>query len=212
MRTGVIDYNAGNLQSVLNALKAVGREAHLVTCPAETADLDAVIFPGQGHFGDCATNLRNAGLWDFVRDWVAADKPFFGICVGYQLLFEGSEESPGIPGLGAFPGQVVRFPQSPGLKVPHMGWNTATVSDPSDPFWQGIPAAPHFYFVHSYFPVPVNPQIAGCNTTYGETNFASGLVSGNIVATQFHPEKSQSLGLRLLDNFFTRAALQTTAS
>ncbi|CAN5210155.1 imidazole glycerol phosphate synthase subunit HisH [soil metagenome] len=204
MLTGIIDYGGGNLRSVTNAVAALGRPWRLVSSPGDTPGLDALIFPGQGSFGDSVRNLQAAGLWDFVAGWVAADRPFLGICLGYQILFDGGEESPGVAGLGVFPGQVVRFQDAPGLKIPHMGWNLVSPTDPTDPLWAGIPADPYFYFVHSYYPAPADPSLAGATTAYG-IRFASAIVRGNTVATQFHPEKSQSLGLKLLANFFARA-------
>ncbi len=212
MLTGIIDYGGGNLRSVVNAVEAIGRPCRLVASPDDTGDLDALIFPGQGSFGDSVKNLKAVGLWEFVTGWVADDRPFLGICLGYQILFDGGEESPGIAGLGVFPGQVVRFREEPGLKIPHMGWNRVVPADPTDPIWAGIPEEAYFYFVHSYYPAPDDPSISGATTYYG-LPFASAIIHGNTVATQFHPEKSQALGLRLLGNFFTRAeaALATTS-
>jgi imidazole glycerol phosphate synthase glutamine amidotransferase subunit len=205
MPTGIIDYGGGNLRSVTNALRALGEPCQLVSDPAHTRGLDTLVFPGQGHFGDSARQLRRSGLWDFVHGWVRDDRPFLGICLGYQLLFEGSEESPDVEGLGLVPGRVVRFPPAAetGLKVPHMGWNAAQPRDPGDPLWEGMPAEPYFYFVHSYFPDVADPDLVACTTAYGQ-RFASGIARGNLVAVQFHPEKSQALGLGLLANFFTR--------
>jgi len=203
MLTGIIDYRAGNLQSVVNALKAVGRECRMVSAPEHAEDLEALVFPGQGSFGDSVKNLRATGLWEYVLDWVKNDRPYLGICLGYQLLFEESEEEPGVSGLAAIPGKVTRFPNSD-LKIPHMGWNAVEPSDPADPLWKGIPPGSHFYFVHSYYPEPAGTGQSGCTTSYG-CRFHSGIVSGNVVAVQFHPEKSQQAGLRLLENFFRRA-------
>jgi glutamine amidotransferase len=190
--TGIIDYGAGNLRSVANAVQALGIEPRLVASPADLAGLTHLILPGVGE-------LEKRGLTGPIRDWVAAGKPYFGICLGYQILFDGSVETPGVKGLGIFPGQVVRFNED-GRKIPHMGWNAAAPVDPADPLWSGLGAAPYFYFVHSYFPVPADPAIVAMTTDYGQT-FASAIRSGNVVGCQFHPEKSQQAGLHLLANF-----------
>jgi glutamine amidotransferase len=197
--TGIIDYGAGNLRSVANAVQALGIEPRLVASPADLAGLTHLILPGVGSFGDCMGELEKRGLTGPIRDWVAAGKPYFGICLGYQILFDGSVETPGVKGLGIFPGQVVRFNED-GRKIPHMGWNAAAPVDPADPLWSGLGAAPYFYFVHSYFPVPADPAIVAMTTDYGQT-FASAIRSGNVVGCQFHPEKSQQAGLHLLANF-----------
>lgn len=199
-RIGVVDYGGGNLQNVLNALRFLGTEGRLVKCPGEFEGLDQVIFPGVGAFGDSMTQIDRRDLRAPILDWLEADKPFFAICVGYQVLFEESEESPGSRGLGFFKGPVVRFPSGSGLKVPHMGWNTVRVSDQSDPIWAGLPPAPHLYFVHSYYPKPDSSRIVAATTEYG-VEFAAAARQGSLFACQFHPERSQSAGLRLLKNF-----------
>jgi len=197
---GIIDYGAGNLRSVANAVQALGIEPRLVAKPADMEeDLSHLILPGVGAFGDCMGELDKRGLTGPVRDWVLAGKPYFGICLGYQILFEESEEMPGIRGLGIFPGKVKRFTED-GRKIPHMGWNSAVPADPSDAMWEGLGEEPYFYFVHSYFPEPADLSIVAMRTEYGE-NFASAIRSGAVVATQFHPEKSQQAGLMLLGNF-----------
>ncbi len=199
MKLGVIDYGAGNLRSVLNTFVATGAQGHLVRTPEEAAGVTHLVLPGVGAFGDCADKLRLQGMDAFIRGWIAADKPFLGICVGYQVLFESGEESPGVPGLGIFKGRVVRFPNGD-LKVPHMGWNPLKLSNPSDPIWRGMGAEPYFYFVHSFYPVPEDESTVAASCDYG-VRFAAAVRRGNLVATQFHPEKSQRLGLRLLENF-----------
>ena len=145
-------------------------------------------------------NMESRGLVEPLKDWLQADRPFFGICIGYQLLFESSEESPGTPGLGILEGQVGRFPTQSNLKVPHMGWNTATPRQTETPHWKGLGTNPYFYFVHSYFPQPKDPSVIASTTDYGG-EFASAVKRGNLFATQFHPEKSQHTGLQLLKNF-----------
>jgi glutamine amidotransferase len=201
---GIVDYGGGNIQSVRNAMAACDAEFVEISRPDQLADVTALIFPGQGAFGDSMQALQERGLVEPLREWLRADKPFFGICIGYQVLFESSEEEPGVEGLGVFAGQVVKFPSIPGLKIPHMGWNTAHVAHPEQPIWQDLGADPFFYFVHSYYPQPVDDDLIATRTTYGPVNFASSIQRGNVLATQFHPEKSQANGLRLLQNFVTQ--------
>lgn len=200
-KLGIIDYGAGNLQSVRNTLAAAGFTGRLVRRPQDFEDLTHLILPGVGAFGDCARQLRAQGLEEGIRAWTEADKPFLGICIGYQILFEEGEESPGVRGLGILKGKVVRFPAGE-LKVPHMGWNNLSLKTPDAPLWQGLGADPFFYFVHSYYPVPAESELIAASCTYGVT-FAAAIRRGNLVATQFHPEKSQQLGLRLLSNFMS---------
>ena len=198
-RIGVVDYGSGNLRSVCKAFEASGASTVLVSEASQMNGLDAVVVPGVGSFGDCAANLRATGLWDPLREWIAAGRPYFGICLGYQLLFESSEESPGVTGLGVFPGKVVRFADR-GLKVPHMGWNS--VSNLSGPLFQNLPEDVAFYFVHSFFPAPDDPGLASSTCEYGEP-FAASISCGPLHATQFHPEKSQGAGLAVLRNFLS---------
>ena len=199
MITGIIDYGAGNLRSVHKAVETLGFEARRITGPAEVAEVDALILPGVGAFGDCLRHLGEQGLVESLRAWILEDRPYFGICLGYQILFASSEESPATPGLSVFPGEVVRFPAGD-WKVPHMGWNEIQFTDATDPLWTGLPARPHVYFVHSYYPRPADGSIIASTCDYG-LKFASSIRKGNIVATQFHPEKSQKLGLAILRNF-----------
>ena len=196
----VIDYGAGNLLSVANALRRLGAAPRIAESPDRIAASSThLILPGVGSFGDCMGELERRGFPGTIRDWIAADRPFLGICLGYQLLFEGSDESPDVPGLGVFPGRVVRFRES-NLKIPHMGWNSALPARSEDPLWTGLGEEPYFYFVHSYFPRPADPELVATRTEYGET-FASSIRRGALLATQFHPEKSQTAGLALLRNF-----------
>ena len=199
MSTGIIDYGAGNLRSVANAVHALGIEPRLVSKASDLDGVSHLILPGVGAFGDCMAELTKRDLIAPVREWAKAGKPYFGICLGYQILFEGSEEAGGTEGLGVFPGSVRRFRED-GRKIPHMGWNAALPVHPEDAMWEGLGAAPYFYFVHSYFPEPADPGIVAMRTEYGET-FASAIRSGAVMGTQFHPEKSQQAGLRLLGNF-----------
>lgn len=202
-RLALIDYGRGNLRSVANALGQEGAGVQLVAGPDQLADAAAMVLPGVGSFGDCVRQLHRSGLWDPVREWLAADRPFLGICLGYQMLFEGSDESPGVPGLGHFPGRVRRF-RSETLKIPHMGWNTLELQQ-DYPLWNGLGRNPHVFFVHSFFPEPEDPTLVTSRTDYGET-FAASIGRGNLAATQFHPEKSQAAGLTILRNFIQRLA------
>lgn len=199
LTVGVVDYGSGNLRSVCKALEAAGAPVSLITSTSQLATIDAVVVPGVGSFGDCARNLQETGLWEPLKDWLKAGRPYLGICLGYQLLFESSEESPGVEGLGVLPGKVVRFP-SGDLKVPHMGWNT--LENTRGPLYQNLPEALSFYFVHSFYPVPADSSVISATCAYGE-NFAASISSGPIHATQFHPEKSQAAGLALLGNFLS---------
>ncbi len=205
MKPGIIDYGGGNLQSVRNTVRALGHEPVLVKSGADLEGVSALLFPGQGAFADCMQALDRQELTSPLKEWIAGDRPFFGICVGYQVLFEGGEENPGVAGLGILEGQVVRFPKEPGLKVPHMGWNNVT-TNPSDPAWEGLGEDPFFYFVHSYYPEPADPSVIAGRTTYAGREFAAAVQRGRMIATQFHPEKSQDAGLRLIGNFLARFA------
>ena len=148
------------------------------------------------------TNMESRGLVAPLKQWLQADRPFFGICIGYQLLFESSEESPHTPGLGILEGQVKRFPSDCGLKIPHMGWNLAQAQKSKDPMWKNLESEPYFYFVHSYFPHPIDQSVIASKTDYA-LPFASAIRRGNLFATQFHPEKSQRTGLQMLKNFLS---------
>lgn len=202
---GLIDYGAGNLRSVDNSLKSMGVDPRIVKGPGDLEGVTHLVLPGVGAFGDCAAKLEAMGLGDAIRAWIAADRPFLGICVGYQVLFDSSEESPGARGLGVFRGRVVKFASAPGHKVPHMGWNSVEVADSGDPVWQGMPMPPWFYFVHSYYPEVADEKLVAATCTYG-LPFAAAIRSGKLFATQFHPEKSQANGLTLMANFLATPA------
>ena len=202
----IIDYGMGNLRSVCKAIEHVGPDAEvLVTSdPAVVRRAGRVVFPGQGAMPDCMREMEARGLHDAVLE-AAAEKPFLGICLGLQMLFRHSEEGD-VPGLGVFAGEVQRFPESSmvglageRLKVPHMGWNEVWHSRPHD-LWENIPDGDRFYFVHSYFVAPSDPAVTAGMTDYGLC-FTSAVARDNIVAVQFHPEKSAHAGLQLLSNF-----------
>jgi glutamine amidotransferase len=204
----VIDYGMGNLRSVLRAFERVGAKPRLVSKPAEAKAADALVFPGQGAIMDCMRLLKETGLDQTIRAWIAADKPFFGICLGLQALFEHSEEGD-TPGLGVFRGEVVRFKLPESYKIPHMGWNNVRwVTANKDPMMEDIsPANDQFYFVHSYYAKPADRSLVWGETDYGGL-FASAVRRGNCFATQCHPEKSQAKGLQLYRNFLTWTARQ----
>ena len=198
----IVDYGRGNLGSVRKALAALAPEV-VVTDEARTvARAQALVVPGDGAFADAMGSLERLGLVDPIRAHIAAGRPYLGICLGYQLLFTESEEFGHAKGLDILPGVVRRFP--PGLKVPHMGWNRLW-HDGTLPLLAGIPAGAYFYFVHSYYPKPTDPDVVIGETDYG-VNFASVIARDNIVATQFHPEKSGEVGLRMYANFLKTAA------
>lgn len=201
MKVTLIDYGAGNLRSVANALRAIGIEPNVAAAPEALEGTTHLVLPGVGSFGDCMGELTKRGLIGPIRDWVTAGKPYLGICLGYQILFESSEETPGIEGLGVIPGVVKRFAEEPGLKVPHMGWNSVVPRRPDSENWAGLGAEPYFYYVHSYFPVPSNDSDIAAETTYGGQKFAAAIERPNLLACQYHPEKSQEAGLTLIRNF-----------
>lgn len=197
----LLDYGSGNLRSVHKALLAAGAEVRLAQRPDEIGDARGLVLPGVGAFDDCINAMQRQELLGASRDFIRSGKPFLGICVGYQALFERSEEfNSCAAGLGVFKGSVVRFPAGSGLKIPEIGWNQVRLAKPSCPLYRGIPDGSHFYFVHSFFPRPVDDSIVATRTDYGET-FASSVWKDNVFATQFHPEKSQKVGLQLLRNF-----------
>ena len=195
----IIDYDAGNLRSVEKALEALGQQV-IVTKDAETIrQAEKVILPGVGAFGDAMANLQRLGLVEVIRETAASGKPFLGICLGLQLLFEDSDETPGVPGLGILRGHIKRIPEQPGLKVPHMGWNNLELHHDGALF-RGLPEHPYVYFVHSYYLAAEDPDIVTATAEYGVTIHAS-VQSGNLFACQFHPEKSSQIGLAILKNF-----------
>ncbi|MGH3086359.1 MAG: imidazole glycerol phosphate synthase subunit HisH [Rubrobacteraceae bacterium] len=196
MNVVVIDYDAGNTLSVTRALEKVGASVDLTPEPARVLAADAVVLPGVGAFGDCMKKLRERGMEEACREVYASGKPFLGVCVGLQVLFEGSEETPGADGLGILPGNVVRF-GADGLRVPHMGWNQLEVAG-EHPVLDGLDGEA-FYFVHSYYPEPEEGDLLGTSDYGGSFCAAAGRES--LVAVQFHPEKSSGAGLKLYENF-----------
>jgi imidazole glycerol phosphate synthase glutamine amidotransferase subunit len=200
-RVAVLDYGAGNLRSAQKALAYAGAEAFVSAEATQAEAADALFVPGVGHFGQCVGQFREAGLEGLVREWAAASRPLLGVCVGMQLLCESSEEAPGVAGLGLLPGRVHRLPAT--VTVPHMGWDTIhQLRD--DPLLTGA-AEQRVYFVHSYYAEPTDPDhvVATCDYDPG---FSAVARVGSLVATQFHPEKSGAVGLRLLANFVAEVA------
>lgn len=197
----LLDYGSGNLRSVHKALLKVGADVRIAQRPDEMASAEAVVLPGVGAFDDCINALRKQELLEASKTFIESGKPFLGICVGYQALFERSEEfNSCAAGLSVFKGNVVRFPDANGLKVPQIGWNQLEEVNSQCPLYRGIPNGSYVYFVHSFFPKPADQSIVATRTTYGES-FASSAWRDNVFATQFHPEKSQKVGLQLLKNF-----------
>lgn len=193
----IIDYGMGNLRSVQKGFEKMGVDAAVVAKPEEVEQARGVVLPGVGAFADAMNNLRSSGMVEAVYRAVEAGKPFLGICLGQQLLFEASEEWGLTEGLGIFRGRVRRLPD--GLKVPHMGWNQAEIQRP-DPLFEGVPQASSFYFVHSYYVDPEEPEVVLTRTEYG-VSFASIVGKDNVYGIQFHPEKSSGMGLKILENF-----------
>jgi imidazole glycerol-phosphate synthase subunit HisH len=201
----LIDYGSGNLRSVHKALLKVGAEVRIVRQPGEIGDAQAMVLPGVGAFDDCIQALARQELLEASRRFIESGRPFLGICVGYQALFEKSEEfNSCAAGMSVFQGKVVRFSETSGLKIPQIGWNQLEQINPRCPLYRGIADGSYVYFVHSFFPKPADPTVVATRTTYGET-FASSVWRDNVFATQFHPEKSQAIGLKLLKNFVSLA-------
>ena len=203
---GVIDTGICNLRSVTKALEAVGAAVRVVRSPAEVAAAAprGLVLPGVGALRDCVASLRASGLDAVVRDWIKADRPFLGVCLGMQALFEHSEEGD-ISGVGIFPGKVVRFRLPAGFKVPHMGWNTVRFTQAGSPLAAGLAEeGESFYFVHSFRCVPADPSLVLAECDYGG-KFCAAIGRGRVFATQFHPEKSQAKGLRIYANFVASA-------
>lgn len=195
----IIDYGAGNIQSVSKALKHIGCEAFITRDKEQILKADGAVLPGVGSFGDTMDTMNSYGIKDTVIEYTNSGKPFLGICLGLQLLFPASEESPEAKGLGIFDGSITKIPSGEGLKIPHIGWNSLDIKK-TDGLFKGIDKNPYVYFVHSYFLNASEKNIVSAQTQYGVTIDAS-IEKGNIFATQFHPEKSGETGLKILKNF-----------
>jgi len=201
MKLAIMDYGVGNLFSVEKACLYLGAETTVTGVPEDLLRADKIILPGVGAFGDCMKNLSASGLIPALEEKIRAGVPVLGICVGLQILFEGSDESPDSKGLGFFQGRVRKI-QAEGLKIPHMGWNSVQIKRKPDmkDLFEGLPEEPYVYFVHSYHAVPADPSIITATAEYGE-QITAAVARENLLATQFHPEKSGDVGLRILQNF-----------
>lgn len=195
----IIDYDAGNLKSVEKALLSLGQEAVVTRDREELLSADKVILPGVGNFGDAMRKLNSYGLEPVIREIIKRRIPFLGICLGLQLLFEESEEAPGVPGLGILKGKILRIPEGAGLKIPHIGWNSLKLENQGRLF-EGLGDEPYVYFVHSYYLKAEDEAIVKAVTEYG-TRIHASVEQDNVFACQFHPEKSSRTGLRILENF-----------
>ena len=200
-KIALLNYGMGNLHSVSKALEHVGAEVDLINNANELKNHDAIVLPGVGNFGDGINQLHKRGFFSLVKEWISLDKPFLGICLGMQMLLEESEEAPGIEGLGVCKGKIIKFrPNDKALKVPQIGWNTIKVRE-NCPLFKDVENESYFYFVHSFYASPDEKKVVGGETNYG-VNYCSFIWKGkNVFATQFHPEKSQKIGLKVLKNF-----------
>ncbi len=203
----VVDYDMGNLHSACKGLEKAGARTKVTDSPAVIERADAVVLPGVGAFDPAVQHLRSRGLEEPIKQAINSGKPFLGICLGLQILFEGSEEGTE-PGLGIVAGTVRRFRSEPGITIPHMGWNHLDFTQPDSPLWQQLSGSPQVYFVHSYYVDPVDPNIRAATVTHGSQTVTAAIAQGNLMAVQFHPEKSSTTGLQILSNFV--AQVKTT--
>jgi glutamine amidotransferase len=204
----VIDYDMGNLHSVCKGLEKAGATPQVTDSATVIKNADAVVLPGVGSFDPAMQHLRSRNLVEPIQDVIASGIPFLGICLGLQILFESSEEGQE-PGLGIFPGTVRRFKSEPGLTIPHMGWNQLTLTQPNLALWHDISSEPWVYFVHSYYVDPVNPDLTAATIQHGSQIVTAAIAQNNVMAVQFHPEKSSTSGLKILDNFVELVHNQT---
>ncbi len=200
MKIIIVNYGLGNLESVYNAFKTVGADVKVSDSPTAIGVADKLVLPGVGAFQDAVKELKERELFEPIRAFIKSGKPYLGICLGQQLLFESSDEGQGT-GLSVFRGSVKKFRTGQGLKVPHMGWNTVEIDRDELGVMKGVTKGAYFYFVHSYYVEPADDSVKAGSTTYGSTCFTSVVQSGNVFATQFHPEKSQAEGLKIIKNF-----------
>ncbi|MBP3602527.1 MAG: imidazole glycerol phosphate synthase subunit HisH [Lachnospiraceae bacterium] len=196
----IIDYDAGNIRSVEKAIEALGEEVIVTRDKEQILNADRVILPGVGAFGDAMEKIRGYGLEDVIKEVIANKTPFLGICLGLQLMFEESEESAGVKGLGILKGKILRIPETPGLKIPHIGWNSLSYPNQGK-LYKGIPENSYVYFVHSYY-LKAEEDVVVAATEYG-TEIHASVEKGNVFACQFHPEKSSDVGLAILKNFIS---------
>lgn len=211
---GIIDYQMGNLRSVQKALEHLETQATILTSPSQLQDVDGIILPGVGAFRDAISELKRQDFVAAIKDSISSGKPFLGICLGLQLLFETSYEDGTFEGLGILEGDVVRFEPEPEIKIPHMGWNALQVRQ-ENPLFAGISTGDYVYFVHGYHVRPKDSGVIAATTTHGSQEFVSAIATDNLFATQFHPEKSQRVGLHLLKNFanfVSQGAVEVTST
>jgi len=201
----VIDYDMGNLHSACKGLTNAGATTHVTSSAKDLERADAIVLPGVGAFDPAMQHLRSRDLVQPIRDIIASGKPFLGICLGLQILLEGSEEGHE-SGLGVIPGIVRHFKPEPGITIPHMGWNQLQFTQPDLPLWQALPPDPWMYFVHSFYAAPTDPQMNAATITHGSQTVTAAIAHQNLMATQFHPEKSSTAGLRILANFVQHVA------
>jgi glutamine amidotransferase len=206
----VVDYDMGNLHSACKGLEKAGATPKVTDSPREIARADAVVLPGVGAFDPAVQHLRSRGLEKPIKEAIATGKPFLGICLGLQILFESSEE--GVePGLGIVPGTVRRFRSEPGLTIPHMGWNQLQLTQPESPLWNQLSSEPWVYFVHSYYVSPTISDVQAATVTHGTQTVTAAIARDNLIAVQFHPEKSSTSGLQILSNFVAQVQTLTPA-
>ncbi|MGI0484645.1 imidazole glycerol phosphate synthase subunit HisH [Pantanalinema rosaneae CENA516] len=196
----VVDYDMGNLHSACKGLEKAGATPHVTDSATELERADAIVLPGVGAFDPAVQHLRSRQLEAPIQQAIASGKPFLGICLGLQILFDSSEEGRE-PGLGIIPGTVKRFQHEPGITIPHMGWNQLQFTQPDSALWQQLPANPWVYFVHSYYVDPIDPSVRAATITHGSQTITAAIARDNLMAVQFHPEKSSDAGLRILANF-----------
>lgn len=206
----VIDYDMGNLHSVCKGLENAGATAKITDVPGEIEQADAVLLPGVGSFDPAVQHLRSRDLVSPVKDAIASGKPFLGVCLGLQILFDSSEEGKE-PGLGIIPGVVRRFKSEPGLTIPHIGWNQLDLTQPEVPLWQHLQHQPWLYFVHSYYVDPIDSAVTAATVTHGSQTVTAAIARDNLVAVQFHPEKSSTAGLQMLANFVQQIEMRSLA-
>ena len=205
----VVDYDMGNLHSVCKGLEKAGATPKITDSPKELEQAKAIVLPGVGAFDPAVQQLRKRGLEEPIKAAIASGKPFLGICLGLQILFEYSEEGTK-PGLGIIKGKVRRFRPEPEITIPHMGWNQLELSQPKSVLWEHLPPQPWVYFVHSYYVDPVDPQIRAATVIHGSQTVTAAIAHENLTAVQFHPEKSSNIGLQILSNFVSQVWVKVT--
>lgn len=206
----IIDYDMGNLHSACKGLEKAGAKPIITDSPLQLDKADAIVLPGVGSFDPAVQHIRSRGLEAPIKKAITSGKPFLGICLGLQILFDGSEEGKE-PGLGIIPGMVRRFVHEPGITIPHMGWNQLEFTQPNCTLWQGLSSESWVYFVHSYYVDPINPLVRAATVTHGSQTVTAAIAQNNLMAVQFHPEKSSSAGLQILANFIAQVRAQVPA-